>query len=56
MSDLQLALLFPYIPFLGLIIAFAVAELITGGNDEDDDNDGGGGIMTPVYVPASNPA
>lgn len=52
MSDLQLALLFPYIPFLGLIIAFAVAELITGGNDEDDDNDGGGGIMTPVYVPS----
>ena len=52
MSDLQLALIFPYIPFLGLIIAFAVAELITGGNDEDDDNDGGGGIMTPVYVPS----
>ena len=56
MSDLQLALLFPYIPFLGLIIAFALVELITGGNDEDDDNNHGGGIMQPVYAPASNPA
>ncbi len=56
MSDLQLALLFPYIPFLGLIIAFALVELITGGNDEDDDNDSDGGIMQPVYAPVSNPA
>jgi len=55
MSDLQLALLFPYIPFLGLVIAFALAGLImdaTDGNDEDDDNDGGGGIMQPVYAPS----
>ncbi len=52
MSDLQLALLFPYIPFLGLIIAYALVELITGGNDDEDDDNGGGGIMTPVYVPS----
>ena len=56
MSDLQLALLFPYFPILGLIIAVALVELVSGGNDEDDDNNHGGGIMQPVYVPASNPA
>ena len=56
MSDLQLALVFTYIPFLGLIIAVALVELVSGGNDEDDDNNHGGGIMQPVYVPASNPA
>jgi len=59
MSDLQLALLFPYIPFLGLVIAFALAGLImdaTDGNDEDDDNGPDDGIMIPAYVPASNPA
>ena len=55
MSDFQLALLFPYIPFLGLIIAFALIELVND-NDEDDDNNHDGGIMQPVYVPASNPA
>jgi hypothetical protein len=55
MSDLQLAFLFPYFPFLGLIIAFVIVELITGGNDEDDDNNHDGGLMSPAYVPASNP-
>ncbi len=50
MSEFQLALLFPYIPFLGLLIAFAFADLIFG-NEDDDDDQGGGGIMTPVYVP-----
>ena len=56
MSDLQLALLFPYIPFLGLIIAFVLVELVTGGNDEDDDNGPDDGIMIPAYAPAPNPA
>ncbi len=51
MSDLQLALLFPYIPFLGLIIAFALVELFSGDNDGDDDNDFDGGILQPVTVP-----
>ncbi len=56
MSDLQLALLFPYIPFLSLIIAFAIVELITDSNDEDDDNDSDGGIMQQVYSSSANPA
>jgi len=56
MSDVQLALLFPYIPFLSLVIAFALVGLITDGNDEDDDNDSDGGIMQPVYVSSANPA
>ncbi len=53
MSDLQLALLFPYFPFLGLLIAFALVELISGNNDDDDDQDGGKGIrvMEPAYAP-----
>ncbi len=50
MSDIQLALLFPYIPFLSLVVAFAFVELITD-NDEDDDNDRDGGILQPVSVP-----
>jgi len=50
MSDLQIALLFPFIPFLGLLIAFAFVELIDGNND-DDDQSGGKGIrvMEPDY-------
>ena len=56
MSDLQLALLFPYFPILGLIIAFVLAELFAGGNDEDDDNGPDDGIMIPAYVTASNSA
>ena len=50
-AHLQLALLFPYIPFLGLIIAFALVELFSGDNDGDDDNDFDGGILQPVTVP-----
>jgi len=44
MSDLQIALLFPYFPFLGLLITFAFVELIDGNNDDDDDQSGGKGI------------
>ena len=49
MSDFQLALLFPYIPYLGLLIAFAFADLILGddGDDDDDDKYGGTKITTP---------
>ena len=50
MSDIQLALLFPYIPFSSLVVAFALVELITD-NDEDDDNDRDGGILQSVSVP-----
>ncbi len=56
MSDLQLALLFPYIPFLGIVIVILFLELLDGSNDEDDDNNHDGGIMQPVYAPVSNPA
>jgi|10_taG_2_1085330.scaffolds.fasta_scaffold32877_4 hypothetical protein len=51
MSDLQIALLFPYFPFLGLLITFAFVELIDGNNDDDDDQSGGKGIrvMEPDY-------
>ena len=40
MSDLQLAFLFPYIPFLSLVIVFAFLGLIDNNND-DEDGDGG---------------
>ncbi len=43
MSEFQMALLFPFIPFLVLIIL----EAILPNDDNDDDFDGG--IMTPVY-------
>ena len=56
MSDLQLALLFPYIPFLGLIIAFVLVELVTGGNDDDDDNGQDDGLMIKASFTAYNPA
>ena len=41
MSDLQLAFLFPYIPFLSLVIVFAFLGLIDNNNDDDEDGDGG---------------
>ncbi len=50
MSEFQMALLFPFIPFLVLIIL----EAILPNDDNDDDFDGG--IMTPVYSPSANPA
>ena len=55
MSETQMALLFPYIPFLGLLLAFLFVDLING-NDDDDDQDGGKGIRVdqnqPLYAPA----
>ena len=55
MSETQMALLFPYIPFLGLLLAFLFVDLING-NDDDDDQDGGKGIrvgqMEPIPVPS----
>lgn len=41
MLDLQLAFLFPYIPFLSLVIVFAFLGLIDNNNDDDEDGDGG---------------
>ena len=57
MSEFQMALLFPYIPFLGLLLAFLFVDLLNG-NDDDDDQDGGKGIrvMQPQPVPVPSGA
>ena len=50
MSDVQLALFFPYLPvFVLLIIYFASGADI---DDDDDDSQGGKGIFQPIYAPA----
>ncbi len=46
MSDLQLAFLFPYIPFLSLVIVFAFLGLIDNNNDDED---GDGGVMQIAF-------
>ena len=44
MSDVQLALLFPYLPFLLVLVFFALFE------EEDDDSDPPDkGILQPSY-------
>ena len=54
MSDFQLAILFPYIPFAGLLIAYFLVDIING-SDDDDDHGGGKGVRVmqpqPVTVP-----
>tara|TARA_R100000008_G_scaffold77839_1_gene58470 strand:- start:522 stop:695 length:174 start_codon:yes stop_codon:yes gene_type:complete len=55
MSETQMALLFPYIPFLGLLLAFLFVDLMNG-NDDDDDQDGGKGIRVMQPVPVTVPA
>ena len=52
MSEFQMALLFPFIPFLVLIIL----EVILPDDDSDNDDHFDGGIMQPVYSPSANPA
>ena len=48
MSEVQLALLFPYIPFLIVLVFYALLET------EDDDNEPPDkGIMQPSYAPSS---
>ena len=47
-----MAILFPYIPFAGLLIAYFLVDLINGEGGDDDD-DGGGGTMIPLYAPVS---
>ena len=46
MLDLQLAFLFPYIPFLSLVIVFAFLGLIDNNNDDED---GDGGVMQIAF-------
>ena len=55
MSETQMALLFPYIPFLGLLLAFLFVDLMNG-NDDDDDQDGGKGKREMQPVPVTVPA
>ena len=48
MSEVQLALLFPYIPFLIVLVFYALLET------EDEDNEPPDkGIMQPSYAPSS---
>ncbi len=56
MSEFQMAILFPFVPMLGLVLAYFFVDIIMGPDDDDDDR--GKGMMQPVYqyVPASNPA
>ena len=51
MSDFQMALLFPFVPFAAFLIIEFVLD-ITSPPDDDDDN-GGGGIMQAVYQGAN---
>ena len=55
MSEFQMALLFPYIPFL-IAFGFLWALGLLSDSDDDNDDDFDGGVMTPVYLPSANPA
>jgi hypothetical protein len=46
MNEVTLALLYPYIPFLIVLLAFAIFD-----KEEDDDDDQGGGKPQLVYNP-----
>tara|TARA_Y100000361_G_scaffold151584_1_gene169267 strand:+ start:649 stop:792 length:144 start_codon:yes stop_codon:yes gene_type:complete len=45
MTDLQMTLLFPFIP-IGIYLLFEYVF-----DRPDDDDDGGGGMMIPAYNP-----
>ena len=48
MSDVQLALLFPFVPVLILLLVYYAA----GADIDDDDDQGGGkGMLQPIYAP-----
>tara|TARA_R100000152_G_C6766269_1_gene191223 strand:+ start:436 stop:591 length:156 start_codon:yes stop_codon:yes gene_type:complete len=51
MSDVQLALLFPFIPVLLLLLVYYASGADI---DDDDDNGGGKGMLQPIYAPAPN--
>ena len=51
MSDVQLALLFPFIPVLLLLLVYYASGADI---DADDDNGGGKGMLQPIYAPAPN--
>lgn len=48
MSDVQLALLYPFIPVLILLLIYYAS----GADIDDDDDQGGGkGMLQPIYAP-----
>ena len=48
MSDVQLALLFPFVPVLILLLIYYAS----GADIDDDDDQGGGkGMLEPIYAP-----
>tara|TARA_B100001250_G_scaffold388624_1_gene387028 strand:- start:1246 stop:1401 length:156 start_codon:yes stop_codon:yes gene_type:complete len=48
MSDVQLALLFPFVPVLILLLIYYAS----GADIDDDDDQGGGkGMLQPIYAP-----
>lgn len=48
MSDVQLALLFPFVPVLILLLVYYAS----GADIDDDDDQGGGkGMLQPIYAP-----
>ena len=54
MSEFQMALLFPFVPFAAFLIIEFLLDITSP--PDDDDNGGDGGMMQPIYAPASNPA
>lgn len=55
MSDFQMALLFPYIPFL-VVFGFLWALGILSESDDDNDDGPDDGIMIPAYALPTNSA
>ena len=48
MSDVQLALLYPFIPVVILLLIYYAS----GADIDDDDDQGGGkGMLQPIYAP-----
>ncbi len=54
MSEVQMALLFPFVPFAAFLLIEFLLDITSP--PDDDDEGGDGGIMQPVYVPSTNPA
>ena len=50
MSDVQLALFFPYLPVVVLLIVYFASGADI--DDDDDDSQGGKGIFQPIYAPS----
>ena len=49
MSDVQLALLYPFVPVLILLLIYYASGADI---DDDDDYGGGKGMLQPIYAPA----